>query len=309
LNLFDRALLRRRRGRFAGQLAGHDFLLVHVATEIADRLRAILRSFPLALDLGAHNGAVGRKVAELPSVGTIIYADSAFALAALCPRPVVVCEEELLPFKDASLNLVVSGLALHRVNDLPGALLQVQRALQPDGLFMAAVLGAGSLRELRATLIEAETEEEGGASPHIAPFSDVRDYGGLLQRVGFALPVADAETLTLCFAGPTALMQEIRAIGGGNALTARRRTPLKRRTLARAEDIYRARCGTPEGRVRATFEIVYLSGWAPHASQQPPLRPGTARARLADALGTLEQPAGDKAAFPAKSDRDEKDHG
>ena len=260
--LFDRKLLRARRARFAHEIEAREFLLAHVAREIAERVELMLRPFPLALDLGAYHGLLGRTVAALPSVGEMIYAESALAFAALCPRPSLVCDEDLLPFKDASLNLVVSGLALHRVNDLPGALIQIRRALRPDGLFMAALLGAGALIELRQALIEAEAETQGGASPRVAPFGDVREYGALLQRAGFALPVADAETLSVIYASPRELMREVRALGGGNVLLARSRRPLSRHTLERAEDLYRERHGTPDGRVSASFEIVYLSGWA-----------------------------------------------
>lgn len=297
--LFDRKLLRARRARFAHEIGARASLLAHVASEIAERVALMLRPFPLALDLGAYQGLLGRKVAELPSVGQVIYAESAFELAALCPAPALVCDEDLLPFRDASLNLVVSGLALHRVNDLPGALIQIRRALLPDGLFMAALLGARSLLELRQALLEAELETAGGASPRVAPFADVRDYGALLQRAGFALPVADADVLTVIYPSPRDLMREVRALGGGNVLLARSKAPLPRRTLERAEAIYRQRNATPDGRVRATFEFVYLSGWAPDASQQKPLKPGSAARRLADALGTTEQAAGDKASFPA----------
>jgi SAM-dependent methyltransferase len=300
LELFDRSLLRKRRDRFAGEIAAHDFLLGHVAAEIADRLGAILRDFPLALDLGAYDGTLGRAIAKLPRVGATIYAESAPKLAALCPRPAFVCDEDLLPLKEGSLSLVVSGLALHRVNDLPGALIQIRRALRPDGLFMGAALGGRSLAELRHALLEAEAEETGGASPRVAPFADVRDYGALLQRAGFALPVSDAEMLRVSYPSPRDLMQEIRALGGGNVLASRKRGPLSRRTLNRAEAIYRERHGTEDGRIVATFEFVYLSGWAPHASQQKPLPPGSAKRRLADALGTNEIPAGDKEGFPAK---------
>lgn len=305
--LFDRKLLRARRARFAHEIGARESLLAHVASEIAERVGLMLRPFPLALDLGAYQGLLGRKVAELPSVGEVIYAESAFELAALCPAPALVCDEDLLPFRDASLNLIVSGLALHRVNDLPGALIQIRRALSPDGLFMAALLGARSLLELREALIEAELETEGGASPRVAPFADVRDYGALLQRAGFALPVADADALTVIYASPRDLMREVRALGGGNVLLARSKAPLPRRTLERAEAIYRMRHSTPDGRVRATFEFVYLSGWAPDASQQQPLKPGSAARRLADALGTTEQAAGDKASFPADSPPKRKD--
>ena len=296
--LFDRKLLRARRARFKQEVEARSALLERVASEIAERVAIMLRPFPRALDLGAYRGLLGRKVAALPSVGEMIYAESVAELAALCPAPALVCDEDLLPFKDGSLNLVVSGLALHRVNDLPGALIQVRRALAPDGLFMAAVLGGRALSELRQALIEAEAETSGGASPRVAPFADVRDYGALLQRAGFALPVADADTLTLTYASPRELMREIRVLGGGNVLTARRKAPLARATLKRAEDIYRARFATPDGGVRATFEIVYLSGWAPDPSQQKPLKPGSAAKRLADALGTTERSAGDKTPFP-----------
>ena len=299
--LFDRGLLRRRRSRFAHELPQHEFLLSHVAAEIADRIGAVLREFPRALDLGAYHGMLGRAVAALPSVGEMIYAESAAALAALCPRPSVVCDEDLLPFRDESFNLVVSGLALHRVNDLTGALVQIRRALRPDGLFVGAALGSRSLHELRYALLEAEAEEEGGASPRIAPFADVREYGALLQRARLALPVSDADLLTVTYPTPRDLMREIRAMGGGNVLAARRKGSLSRRTLERAEAIYRTRHATPDGRVMASFEIVYLMGWAPHASQQNPAAPGSATMRLADALGTTEHAAGGKAAFPAKA--------
>jgi len=299
--LFDRRLLRARRARFATEIAAHEFLLSHVAREIAERVGLVLRSFPLALDLGAYHGLLGQKVAELPSVGGMLYAESAYALAALCPSPSLVCDEDLLPFKEASLNLIVSGLALHRVNDLPGALVQIRRALSPDGLFIAGLLGARALIELRQALIEAEAETEGGASPRVAPFGDVRDYGALLQRAGFALPVADAEVLKVSYPSPRELMREIRVLGGGNVLSERSKAPLSRRTLDRAEAIYRDRHATPDGGVSATFEIVYLFGSGPDPSQQKPLKPGSAAARLADALHTTEHSAGDKANFPAAS--------
>jgi NADH dehydrogenase [ubiquinone] 1 alpha subcomplex assembly factor 5 len=300
--LFDRKLLRARRARFAHEIEAREFLLEHVAREITERIELILRPFPLGLDLGAYHGLLGRKAAALPSVGAMVYAESAYAFAALCPRPSLVCDEDLLPFKDASLDLIVSGLALHRVNDLPGALIQIRRALRPDGLFLAALLGAGALIELRQSLLAAEAEIEGGASPRVSPFGDVRDYGALLQRAGFALPVADAETLSVVYASPRDLMREVRALGGGNVLLARSRKPLSRPTLERAEQLYRTRHATPDGRIKASFEIVYLTGWGPDPTrQQQPLKPGSAAQRLADALGTTEQSAGDKTEFPASS--------
>ena len=302
--LFDRSLLRSRRARFAHEIAAREFLIAHVAREIAERIEMMLRDFPRALDLGAYHGLLGRTVGALPSVGEVTYAESVFDYAARCPRPTVVCDEDLLPFKDGSFNLIVSGLALHRVNDLPGSLIQIRRALKPDGLFMGAALGSRALIELRECLIEAEGETEGGASPRVAPFGDVRSYGALLQRAGLALPVADAEELTAVYASPRDLMREVRALGGGNVLMARKRTPLPRRTLLRAEEIYRARHGTPDGKVKATFQFVFMSGWGPDPSQQKPLRPGSARSRLADALKTEEHSAGDKASFPRSKSKE-----
>jgi SAM-dependent methyltransferase len=296
--IFDRRLLRDRRTRFVAEIENRDVLIRHVANEITERVSIMLRPFPWALDLGAYHGLLGRMVAELPSVETVVYAESVFAYAERCPSPAVVCDEDALPFKDDAFNLAVSGLALHRVNDLPGSLVQIRRALAPDGLFMAAALGSGALAELRECLLEAESEIEGGASPRIAPFADVRTYGSLLQRAGFALPVTDCEDIELVYPSPRALMREIRALGGGNVLLARSKAPLSRRTLARAEELYRVRYGTADGKVTATFQFVFMSGWSPDPSQQQPLKPGSARSRLADALDTTEQPSGAKASFP-----------
>ena len=298
--LFDRRLLRQRRARFVDEIANREVLIAHVAREIAERVDIMLRPFPRALDLGAYRGLLGRNIAALKSVGEVFYAESVYEYAARCPRPTIVCDEDLLPFANGVFNLVVSGLALHRVNDLPGSLIQIRRALAPDGLFMAAALGSNALSELRECLLEAEEEIERGASPRVSPFGDVRAYGALLQRAGFALPVTDAEDVTVIYPSPRELMREIRVLGGGNVLTARSKRPLSRRTLARAEELYRTRYGTPDGKVTATFQFVFMSGWAPDPSQQKPLAPGSARARLADALNTEERSAGDKASFPDK---------
>ena len=174
----------------------------------------------------------------------------------------------------ASLDLVVSALALQFVNDLPGTLIQIRRALKPDGLFLAAMIGGDSLAELREAFAQAEAEVEGGVSPRVAPFADLRDLGALLQRAGFALPVTDVDRVTVRYASPLALMHDLRRMGAGNALSERRRTPLRRATLRRVLEIYAERFADPDGRIRATFEIVWLSGWAPHESQQQPLRAG-----------------------------------
>ena len=179
------------------------------------------------------------------------------------------------------------------MNDLPGALVQIRRTLKPDGLFVGCLLGGATLTELRQAFTQAEAEIEGGASPRVAPFADLRDLGSLMQRAGFALPVTDVETMTVRYADPFGLMRDLRGMGLSNSLTDRRRTPLKRATLLRAAQIYAERFADPDGRVRATFETVWLSGWAPHESQQKPLRPGSAKTRLADALGVREHRAGD----------------
>ena len=268
-----------------------------------ERLVAVQRRFPVALNLGAYHGLIGRRLRQMPGVEMVIDAEAAPHLLAQCHGPRVRADEEALPFRDQSLDLVVSGLALQLVNDLPGALIQVRRALKPDGLLLAALLGGDTLIELRNAFLAAEEEIEGGASPRVAPFADVRDLGALLQRAKFALPVVDADTVTVTYADPLALMREIRAMGAANALRARRRAPLRRNTLLRALEIYRERFGLADGRVRATFEIVTLTAWAPHESQQQPLQPGSAKMRLADALRTVEQPAGDPARpLPRRAD-------
>jgi SAM-dependent methyltransferase len=290
--IFDRALLRRRRRR-AAALGPATFLLDRVAGDLAERLAAVLRRFELVVDFGTPGDAVRTALARLESVGKIVAAD--VMPDATRGEIVVAADEEALPFGDATLDLVVSALALQFVNDLPGVLVQIRRALKPDGLLLAALLGGETLTELRQSFAEAESDIEGGVSPHVAPFADLRDLGALLQRAGFALPVTDVDRVTVRYDSAFGLMHDLRRMGATNALLARRRTPLKRATLQRMAEIYAERFADDDGRVRATFEIVWLSGWAPHPDQQQPLKPGSAKARLADALGTREIPAGDKA--------------
>ena len=294
--IFDRRLLARRRDRAARADVRCDFLLRHVADDIAERLGFVRRSFPVVLDLGAGEGIVGQRL-KTAGIGPelIVSMDLSPGQLNRADGPRVVADEELLPFRNASLDLAVSGLALQLVNDLPGALLQIRRALKPDGLMLAAMLGGTSLAELREALVVAEIETTGGASPRVAPFADVRELGALLQRAGFALPVADSETLRVGYASALHLMHDLRAMGWANVLVDRGRRPMRKATLARALAVYQERHGRPDGRIEATFEIVTLTGWAPHESQQKPLRPGTASARLADALGTTERGAGDEA--------------
>jgi SAM-dependent methyltransferase len=290
--LFDRSLLRARQRR-ARALGPATFLLEHAATELGERLSAVLRQFDVAADVGTPTDAVRRVLTASGKVRTIIAAE--FGGATLDDTFLrVVSDDEALPFADASLDLVVSVLNLQFVNDLPGTLIQIRRALRPDGLFMAAMVGGDSLNELRTAFADAESEVEGGLSPHVAPFADVRDLGALLQRAGFALPVVDSERLIVRYASVRALMHDLRRMGATNMMHERRRRPLKRATLQRLEAIYADRFADADGRLRASFEIIWLSGWAPHESQQKPLRPGSAARRLADALGTQEIPAGEK---------------
>ena len=290
-DLFDRKLLRtrQRRARAAGPAT---FLLDRVADELGERLAAVVRPFERAVDLGTSDDAVRRVLAQGGKIGTLVAATT--ALAGRDPLQ-VVADEEALPFGDASLDLVVSALALQFVNDLPGTLIQIRRALKPDGLLLAAMIGGDSLNELREAFAEAESEIEGGISPRVAPFADIRDVGALLQRAGFALPVVDSDRLIVRSDSALGLMRDLRAMGATNILAERRRTPLKRATLHRALEIYANRFADADGRLRATFEIVWLTGWAPHESQQKPLKPGSASQRLADALGAREISTGEKA--------------
>jgi len=287
--VFDRSLQRRRRFR-AATLPPANFLLDHVAGELADRLGMVLRRFEIGIDLGTPGDAVRAALRKLNAVEMIVGAD-----VIARDKPFVIADEEALPFRDASLDVVVSGLALHFANDVPGVLAQICRALKPDGLFIAALLGGETLTELRQAFAEAESEIEGGASPRVAPFADLRQLGALLQRAGFALPVIDVERVTVRYDSAFDLMRDLRRMGATNPLMARRRVPLRRSTLMSMADIYARRFADTDGRIRASFDIVWLSGWAPHPDQQQPLRPGSAKARLAEALGTREISAGEKA--------------
>ena len=206
-----------------------------------------------------------------------------------------MARDDVLPLAEARIDLVLSALSLQFVDDLPGALVQIRRALRPDGLFLGALIGGSSLAELRQAFGEAEIDVEGGLSPRVSPFVDVRDLGGLLQRAGFALPVTDSDVVTVRYDDVFGLMRDLRAMGATNVLAERRRKPTRRATMARLAEIYRERFSDPDGRVRATFEILWATGWAPDPSQQQPLRPGSAKTRLADALGVREIGAGDKA--------------
>ena len=296
--VFDRAAVRRHRDRAAAGFAGYDFLVREAAERLADRLEDVTRSFPVALDLGCHDGLLGRLLAGRGGIEVLVQGDlspSMAAAAAAEERPALAADEEALPFAPASFDLIVSVLSLHWVNDLPGALLQIRQALKPDGLFLGALLGGETLHELRRALLRAESEIEGGASPRCSPVVDLRDAGALLQRAGFALPVADLDRITVTYDEPLKLMRDLRGMGEANATRDRRRGFTRRETLLRAAANYQEDCGRVDGRLPASFEVITLTGWAPHASQQQPLRPGSASQRLAEALGTEEVPTGDKA--------------
>ena len=295
--LFDRDLHRRRLDRAAAAITGADFLRVRAAADLVERLEAIMRSFPLAVDLGAREGAFARALRDSPAaarVGLLIETDLSSAMVRGRPGPRLVADEERLPFAPESLDLVASTLALHWTNDLPGVLSQIKRALKPDGLFLGAILGGSTLNELRWALTQAEIEVTGGAGPRVSPFAGAYDGASLLQRAGFALPVTDTDIATVRYEHPMRLLQDLRAMGETNVLMDRARRPLSRKVLARVCELYAERFSDPDGRVRATFEIVTLTGWAPHASQQQPLKPGSAKVRLADVLKTREIGTGEK---------------
>lgn len=295
IRVFDRSLIRARRNRAAHQFNRFDFLKTEVADRLIDRLDDINRSFPVALDLGAHTGAMCERLATRDGTQTVFSTDITEAMIRQAKSLRIVGDEEALPVAENSLDLITSCLSLHWVNDLPGAMIQANRALKPDGLFLAALLGGATLQELRQALMEAEMAVDGGISPRISPFADVRDAGSLLQRAGFALPVADSDTITVDYENALLLMRDLRGMGETNAVIERRRVPMRRRLLQTAVEAYHDLFARPDGRIPATFEIIYLTGWAPHESQQQPLRPGSAKVRLADALGTVERSAGEKA--------------
>lgn len=285
--LFDRLAWRRHRERAARQ-GPVDFLHDEVAARLLDRLDVINREFPAALDLGARGGNLGNALAARPGTRLVAAAEPASAFLARglgASQPTrCVADPELPPFRDASFDLVASNLVLHWAGDLPGALVQLRRALKPDGLLLAALFGGQTLVELRTALFEAELAEEGGVSPRVSPAVELADAAALLQRAGFALPVADSEAITVTYPDLLALLRDLRGMGETNALATRRRAFLRRATLARAALIYQERFGTGDGRLPATFEVLFLCGWAPHPSQPKPRPRGSATARLADAL-------------------------
>jgi SAM-dependent methyltransferase len=271
--LFDRGLLRIRQGR-ALKLGPAEFLLDRVAEDIEERLAAVMRDFSSVADIWTPGYGL-----QKPSQDRF----KSFTHVDLNSSP-----HEVLPFAPQSLDLAVSALAFQFVNDLPGVLSQIRRALKPDGLLLAAMIGGDTLTELRQSFAAAEAECEGGVSPRVAPLADLRDIGALLQRAGFALPVTDVDRVVVRYDNAFALMQDLRRMGATNILIERRRTPTRRSTLLRMAQIYAERFADPDGRIRATFDVIWLSGWAPHESQQKPLQPGSAKASLAEAVKRLK---------------------
>lgn len=267
--LFDRTLLRARQAR-ALKWGAETFLLDRVVEDMSDRLQAVLRQFSQGADIATPGSGLADALQG--------------RVAALRHVDVPDDESKGLGLAPASLDLAVSALGLHLVNDLPGVMAQLRRALKPDGFLIAALLGGETLTELRQSFAAAEAELEGGISPRVAPMADLRDVGALLQRAGFALPVTDVDSVVVRYDSAFALMQDLRRMGATNILVERRRTPLRRATLLRMAQIYAERFADADGRIRATFDIIWLSGWAPHESQQKPLKPGSAKASLADAV-------------------------
>jgi SAM-dependent methyltransferase len=290
--IFDRAAVRRHRERAALFPADTRFLHRAVQERLADRLNDVRHRFARVLDLGAGDGGLADLLAQGGQTPDIVSFDPAWRFARRHGMG-LVGETEALPFRAASFDLVVSALGLHWTNDLPGALLQLRHILKPDGLLLATLFGGRTLWELQEVMMQAELDVSGGAAPRVSPFADVPDCGALLQRAGLALPVVDSETLTVTYPHLFALMRDLRAMGETNAQVARQRGGSPRALFLRAAELYRERFGDADGRIPATFQLINLTGWAPAASQQQPLKRGSATTRLADALGTEERPAGD----------------
>lgn len=277
VNIFDRTTMRQRQRQNPPLDDSSNFLEQHAAKRLLESLDDIKRHFPLASYFGAHNPPPHTKIQRLLHFDT------------LC------ADEEFLPIKNGSLDLLISGRNLHTINDLPGSLTQIRRALKADGLFLGAMLGGESLYELRESLTQAELKTKGGASPRVFPFADKLQMAGLMQRAGFALPVIDSEIITVTYPDMFKLMHDLRAMGCGNIIANKQKRNPGKAFFAEAAQHYRNHFSEPDGRLRARFEVIYLLGWAPHESQQQPLRPGSAKTRLADALDASEIKTGEKA--------------
>lgn len=280
--IIDLQLLRRRQRRAQkAAVKGADFLLKYIAKEMDERLSLIERKFENPIQIYGYNQALSHQIVGRGQAAEFDYFNHD-------DQTTDSLETEALGLNEATFDLVLSPASLHLTNDTPGLFAQAHKALKEDGLFMASVLGAGTLQELREALLTAESELYGGASARVIPFADIRDYGGLLQRAGFALPVIDSDTLTVRYDDAWALMKDLRAMGMTNPLTDRNKKPVSKAFFERANEIYCERFSDPDGRIRASFTIIYLAGWKPHKSQQKPLKPGSAKTRLSDALNVDE---------------------
>lgn len=288
MQLFEREAVRKHRERAAPGIADHDFLFAEVADRLTERLDDVKRRFPLALDVGCHGGEVGRALgtpgARRGGVETLFQCDPSPRMAKMAGGAGFAADEEFLPVKPGAVDLVLSNLSLHWANDLPGALVQIRQALKPDGLFLAALLGERTLWELRESLMAAEMEVEMGISPRVSPFTTVQDAGALLQRAGFALPVVDTDTITVSYPDMLKLMADLRGMGETGAVAGRRKAFTRKATVMRAAAYYAGKFAGPDGRIPATFDIIYLTAWAPHPGQPQALKPGSAQASLAAAL-------------------------
>lgn len=294
IRVFDARSVRLHQRRAVAAGLHAEFLFIESAERLTDRLTDVNRRFPHALDLGSRTGLLGKYLRGRGSIEWLVATDPAPSFAAGAPSPRLVAEPEALPFAPRSFDLVLSNLALHWTNDLPGTLLQLRHVLKPDGLLLASLLCGQTLHELRQAWLEAESEIEGGVSPRVSLLADPRDLAGLLQRAGFALPVVDSDMIEATYTDALALMRDLRLMGESNAAALRRRNFTRRATLFKAASIYQSRFARTDGRIPASFEIATLTAWAPHESQPKPLRPGSAETRLADALQTREHSAGDK---------------
>ncbi|MBO0331988.1 methyltransferase domain-containing protein [Sneathiella sp. CAU 1612] len=283
--LFDRVQVAQHRRRAATlDWPRHRFLFNEIAERLAERLLDINHFFSLALDLGGRDGAFGDKLVAMKKIDRVIRTDLTEVMLDNRTDAAVVADEEFLPFKENSFDLIGSVLGLHWTNDLPGALSQIARSLKPNGLFLGALFGIESLQELKACLIEAESEIKGGVSPRVSPFTEIRDAGSLLQRAGLALPVTDTDLITLKYENPFALMHELRGMGENNALIERQKYFTQRQIMLRAAELYIENYADEDGLIPATFQIIYLSGWAPHESQQKPIARGSGKINLRDYL-------------------------
>ena len=281
VEIFDRKIVRLRREKIASDFQKYDFLNREITNRLIDNIQDIKRAFNYVLNIGCHSPTI----IDHFNRSFIIDQDLSYNMAANAECSKIQADEEFLPLKDQSLDLVISCLNLHWVNDLPGALIQTKRCLKPDGLFLGAFLGGETLTELRQSMLKADMDYHGGISPHISPFIDVRDAGSLMQRAGFALPVVNIERITATYSDAFSLMKELKGMGKNNALVKRQRTLTSPRLMLKVAKYYHADFALENGKIPATFDIIYLQGWTPHESQQKPLKPGSGNMFLKDALG------------------------